>query len=130
MKVINTVRPIVKHEEMVAEFDHLTPRMRMIVLFVDDFIYRRFNARGIWTSFFRLDDKKSCHYYGRGCDLSDRIISLNGSVGIRNMTKQEINTLVSTVNKHFPYGKGKYKTALHHKVAQSAYHTHLQVKAI
>lgn len=126
---------ICKYEVMTAQLYHLSDRTKAIVSYVTDMVYHSFSCIPIWTSFIRdkkSGEKPSVHHpeFRRGADMARRVIDMKAGVHMRNLTSKEIQAICANVNKVFPYGKGKIKSAIYHRVKGNEYHFHFQSKHI
>ena len=106
-----------KTEVLWAEWckNRIDPRLYAIIMAQVMFVDNAFSGCVIEITSLYRKDPKSVHGYNRGVDWIIRGLSPKGHKRIRDWT-----------NKHFPYQKGEYKTAIWHN-AGSGYHMHNQV---
>ena len=65
MNAITTLPIITKHTVMPLEFQKLTDRQRAIVLFVNQFMEKRFAYQPVWTEFYRTQEQQDLYYRDR-----------------------------------------------------------------
>jgi len=118
--------PIHLHSRVALhEYYALTDRTRAILIFASTYCADEWGYAVTWTSLYREGDS-GVHGFNRGADMSKFVITRDGKRIC--MPKKHISQLEDVVNKVFPYGKGRYKTAIYHKVVGGAYHFHFQSK--
>lgn len=85
-----------------------------------DYVYKHYDKFTIITHIIRyIDDDlpiPSVHQFGRGIDIRSH-----------HLEASEIEMALFYINKKYPYGKDKYKTAIYHNIGFGK-HIHIQVK--
>ena len=62
MNTVKTMPIILKHASMASEFQKLTDRQRAVVLFVSQYLEKRFSVQGVWTEFYRSQAMQDMYY--------------------------------------------------------------------
>jgi hypothetical protein len=101
----------------------LRPKLVLIVLrawYESDgklYITHIYRTKKQQRAFYPNDpDKVSVHQLWRGVDM-----------GIRGISDVRLVGIIELINKEYPYGKGKFKTAIVHSIGRGR-HLHLQVR--
>ena len=62
---------------------------------------------------------KSVHQFGRGADISVHGFLSNGD---------DIEDICREIEREFPYGDGRHRSAIHHQAGKRGKHIHIQVR--
>lgn len=122
-----------KYYWLKEQLNKVDNRIKIILLFLEFFVKSRYGRDLLITDLIRTQIQQdyiyrdnlrykrrpwfSVHQYGRGADIR-----------CFDWEPAEVDEVLDLLNS-IPYGKGKYQTAVHHRIEGGGIHIHIQVKA-